>query len=97
MAPRFFLTSGGVMFYVCSKKTCTVSSANPMAGGQPTTPIEEAKFFVWTAHNLLKNLKSDEGIQKNPRESKPDSLVLFGLAWRNLACGLQVRQPAARA
>jgi hypothetical protein len=38
-------------------------------------------FFLWIARNPLKSPESDEGIQINPRESKPVSLVLLGLAW----------------
>jgi hypothetical protein len=38
-------------------------------------------FLLWIARNPLKSPESDEGIQINPRESKPASLVFLGLAW----------------
>jgi hypothetical protein len=39
---------------------------------------ELQSFILWIAHNPLKNPKSDEGIQGNPKESKPDFL---GFPW----------------
>jgi hypothetical protein len=38
-------------------------------------------FFSWTARNPLKSPESDEGIQINPRESKP---ILLGFSWSGL-------------
>jgi len=41
-------------------------------------------FLLWSARNPLKSPELDEGIQTNPRESKPVSLVFLGLAWIRL-------------
>ena len=41
-------------------------------------------FLLSIARNPLKSPESDEGIQTNPRESKPVSLVFLGRAWIRL-------------
>ena len=41
-------------------------------------------FLFWIARNPLKSPESDEGIQENPRESKPAFLGFLGLAWIRL-------------
>jgi hypothetical protein len=38
-------------------------------------------FFLWIAGNPLKSPDSDEGIQENPRESKP---FFLGFSWSGL-------------
>ena len=38
-------------------------------------------FLLWIARNPLKSPESDEGIQENPRESKP---AFLGFSWSGL-------------
>ena len=54
-----------------------------LAEGPRKAAAEPYGEMMWQrlARNPLKSPESDEGIQINPRESKPVSLVLLGLAW----------------
>jgi hypothetical protein len=57
-----------------------------LAEGPRKAAAEPYGEMMWQrlARNPLKSPESDEGIQINPRESKPVSLVLLGLAWIRL-------------
>jgi hypothetical protein len=63
-----------------------VSARHNQSGAARGAGVEN--FFLWIGRNPLKSPESDEGIQENPKESKPFFLgfpwfflVRLGLAW----------------
>ena len=47
---------------------------------------EGVNFFLWVGRNPLNSPESGEGIQINPRESKP---VFLGFSWSGFGFGLE--------
>jgi hypothetical protein len=48
----------------------------------------ERDFFIWIRRNPLKRPNSTKGIQRKTRVFAWNSLVLFGLSWREFALWL---------